>query len=121
MFTKMTKTETRWEISSVKRNSDEAKQLPNLFDTFLAILTMRVRTWVDNVSNCTVGLFWGTNFGPTFLRNFEIANNRSDSVPKTIPWCCNFRDTKPTQSHAELQKSYWTQVKNLQLGKLKQQ
>lgn len=120
MFTKMTKTDTRWEISSVKRNSDEAEQLTNFFYTFLATLRMRVRDCVD-VSNCTMGLFWGTNFGPSFLRNSEIANNGSDSVLKTILWCCYFRDTKPTQSHAELQKSWRTQVKNLQLGRLKQQ
>ena len=99
------KIRTRVEKYHQQTPSDEAEQLPNPLYTFLAILRMRLRDWVDNVSNCTVGLFWGTNFAHSFLRNFEIANNGSDSDPKTIPWCRYFRDTKQTQSHAELQKS----------------
>ena len=35
---------------------------------------LAVGDWVLVVWNCIIGLFWGTNFGPSLLRIFVITN-----------------------------------------------
>ena len=53
---------------------------------WLAILRLLAWDWDGVASNCTVVLFWWNNFSPVPAQ-FVIANDRRESVSKTVPRC----------------------------------
>ena len=53
---------------------------------WLAILRLLAWDWDGVASNCTVVLFWWNNFSPVPAQ-FVIANDRRESLSKTVPRC----------------------------------